>query len=67
MTALTTTFAKTAFLTRVGAVLEEMFRRRQVRKTARALRALSDAGLKDIGLHRSEVDSVAAAGQVRRR
>ncbi|MFA7432030.1 MAG: DUF1127 domain-containing protein [Rhodospirillaceae bacterium] len=45
---------------RARTAMQALERRRRASQTASALRSLSDAALKDIGLHRSEADSVAA-------
>lgn len=74
MTTLSTSMFKAApasvvqrLLLHLGRMVAEFRRRRRIRRTAQALRGLSDAALKDIGLHRSEAESVASAAGDRRR
>lgn len=51
----------------LSAVIQAIRRHRQRVRTAKALRALPDHMLKDIGLHRSELQSAAMGDPTRRR
>jgi uncharacterized protein YjiS (DUF1127 family) len=49
-----------AIADRIGDLLQAMRRRRQRNRAQRELQSLSDQMLRDIGLHRAEIDSVVA-------
>lgn len=49
-----------AFLSRCAAVLRDWRRRRQARRTARALALLDDRTLRDLGFDRSEIAGLSA-------
>jgi uncharacterized protein YjiS (DUF1127 family) len=60
----TTATGRRALFDWIGRVYAQSVRDREIARIRRALRALPDAALRDIGIHRSEIGGVANFGRL---